>query len=43
MEKGMNLTLIVWRQKDAKSTGSFATYDARDVSPDMSFLGCSTW
>ena len=38
MEKGMNLTLIVWRQKDAKSTGSFATYDARDVNPDMSFL-----
>ena len=38
MEKGMNLTLIVWRQKDAKSAGSFATYAARNVSPDMSFL-----
>ncbi len=38
MEKGMNLTLIVWRQKDAKSKGSFATYAARAVNPDMSFL-----
>ena len=34
----MNLTLKVWRQKNASSEGSFATYDARDVSPDMSFL-----
>ncbi len=38
MEKGMNLTLIVWRQKSAATEGSFATYDARNVSPDMSFL-----
>ncbi len=38
MEKGMNLTLIVWRQKSAATAGSFATYDARNVSPDMSFL-----
>ena len=34
----MNLTLIVWRQKSAATEGSFATYDARNVSPDMSFL-----
>ena len=34
----MNLTLFVWRQKNAASTGEFIRYDARDVSPDMSFL-----
>jgi succinate dehydrogenase / fumarate reductase iron-sulfur subunit len=34
----MNLTLKVWRQKDAKSEGNFATYTASDVNPDMSFL-----
>ena len=34
----MNITLHVWRQKDAKSMGSFVTYDAPDISPDMSFL-----
>jgi succinate dehydrogenase / fumarate reductase iron-sulfur subunit len=34
----MNLTLHVWRQKSGGSAGSFATYKADDVSPDMSFL-----
>jgi succinate dehydrogenase / fumarate reductase iron-sulfur subunit len=34
----MNLTLHVWRQKDRTSAGAFATYEARDVGPDMSFL-----
>ena len=34
----MNLTLKIWRQKDATSAGRFETYEARDVSPDMSFL-----
>jgi succinate dehydrogenase / fumarate reductase iron-sulfur subunit len=34
----MNLTLHVWRQKNAKSEGRFVTYAARDISPDMSFL-----
>ena len=34
----MNLTLKVWRQKDAKSEGQFVTYTATDVIPDMSFL-----
>ena len=34
----MNLTLHVWRQKDARSPGKFVTYPAPDVSPDMSFL-----
>src|SRR5688500_10386835 len=34
----MNLTLHVWRQKDAKSEGRMVKYDAKDISPDMSFL-----
>jgi succinate dehydrogenase / fumarate reductase iron-sulfur subunit len=34
----MNLTLRVWRQSNARSKGRFVTYDAKDVSPDMSFL-----
>jgi succinate dehydrogenase / fumarate reductase iron-sulfur subunit len=34
----MNLKLHVWRQKDAKSEGRFVTYEAKGVSPDMSFL-----
>ena len=38
MSKTMNLTLHVWRQKDAKSEGGFRTYKADGVSDDMSFL-----
>ncbi len=34
----MNLTLDVWRQKDATSEGRFVTYEAKEISPDMSFL-----
>src|SRR6187549_3236071 len=34
----MNLTLKVWRQKHATAAGSFATYEAREIIPDMSFL-----
>jgi succinate dehydrogenase / fumarate reductase iron-sulfur subunit len=34
----MNLTLHVWRQKDRADAGRFTTYEARDISPDMSFL-----
>jgi succinate dehydrogenase / fumarate reductase iron-sulfur subunit len=34
----VNLTLHVWRQKSRDSAGSFATYEASNVSPDMSFL-----
>jgi succinate dehydrogenase / fumarate reductase iron-sulfur subunit len=34
----MNLTLHVWRQKNAADTGRLVKYEARDVSPDMSFL-----
>jgi succinate dehydrogenase / fumarate reductase iron-sulfur subunit len=32
------LTLHVWRQENARARGRFVTYEARDVSPDMSFL-----
>jgi succinate dehydrogenase / fumarate reductase iron-sulfur subunit len=34
----MKFTLKVWRQKDAKSEGSFATYEADGINPNMSFL-----
>jgi len=34
----MNLTLRVWRQKNARDKGGMETYEARDISPDMSFL-----
>ena len=34
----MNLTLHVWRQKSAADKGRFVTYQAKNVSPDMSFL-----
>jgi len=36
--KLMNLTLKVWRQKNAKDGGRFVTYEAKAISPDMSFL-----
>ncbi len=34
----MNVTLHVWRQKDGRSEGRFVSYDAREISPEMSFL-----
>lgn len=34
----MNLTLKVWRQKNGKDEGRFATYEAKNVLEDMSFL-----
>src|SRR5919202_3165213 len=34
----MDLTLHVWRQKNAAAEGKFVTYEATDISPDMSFL-----
>jgi len=37
-EKTMNLTLHVWRQKNRQADGQFVTYDAKGISPDMSFL-----
>jgi len=38
MEKKLNLTLKVWRQKNSKDTGRFETYNVKDISTDMSFL-----
>ncbi|NNG16375.1 MAG: succinate dehydrogenase/fumarate reductase iron-sulfur subunit [Gemmatimonadales bacterium] len=34
----MNLTLHVWRQAGPSEAGRLVTYDAPDVSPEMSFL-----
>jgi len=34
----MNFTLHVWRQKNPQDKGRMVTYQARDISPDMSFL-----
>jgi succinate dehydrogenase / fumarate reductase, iron-sulfur subunit len=34
----MNLTLRIWRQKDAQAAGQFVEYRMAEVSPDMSFL-----
>jgi succinate dehydrogenase / fumarate reductase iron-sulfur subunit len=36
--KTLKLTLRVWRQKNSETPGAFETYQARDISPDMSFL-----
>ena len=36
--KLMNLTLKIWRQKDANAKGELKTYAVTGVSPDMSFL-----
>ncbi|HEX7757047.1 MAG TPA: succinate dehydrogenase/fumarate reductase iron-sulfur subunit [Niabella sp.] len=34
----MNLTLKVWKQKNAESSGKFETYKVSDISSEMSFL-----
>lgn len=34
----MHLTLKVWKQKNKNEKGRFETYDAKGISPDMSFL-----
>ncbi len=36
--KTINLTLQIWRQKDANSTGQFESYPAKDIDTAMSFL-----
>ena len=38
MSRNINLTLRVWRQKDARSPGALKTYEVKDISTDMSFL-----
>ncbi len=37
-KKNMNLKLLVWRQKNGKDKGKMTSYNASDISPDMSFL-----
>jgi succinate dehydrogenase / fumarate reductase iron-sulfur subunit len=34
----MNFKLRIWRQKNANGTGRFESYEARNISPDASFL-----
>ncbi len=34
----MNVTLKIWRQKNAQAKGKFKTYPLQDVSPEMSVL-----
>jgi len=34
----MNLTLKVWRQKNGQDQGRLESYEAQNISPDMSFL-----
>ena len=34
----MNLTLKIWRQKNASDNGNMVDYIVNDISPDMSFL-----
>jgi succinate dehydrogenase / fumarate reductase iron-sulfur subunit len=38
MEKGMNLTLHIWRQKDRNDPGAMKTYKVTNVSEHASFL-----
>jgi succinate dehydrogenase / fumarate reductase iron-sulfur subunit len=38
MSGSMNLNLKVWRQRSREEKGSFVTYAANGISPDMSFL-----
>src|SRR5437763_12388294 len=37
-ERHLNLTLNVWRQKNASAKGAFVTYQAKAISSGMSFL-----
>ena len=34
----MDLTLKIWRQKDAKTKGKLVTYEVKNISPNCSFL-----
>jgi succinate dehydrogenase iron-sulfur subunit len=36
--KTINVTLKIWRQKGPKNDGGLETYEAKDISTDMSFL-----
>ena len=36
--KNINVKLKVWRQRNSNDKGSFETYDANNISTEMSFL-----
>ena len=38
MSKLLNLTLLVWRQRNAASAGKFVAYEAKGIPTDCSFL-----
>ena len=38
MSESINLTLKVWRQNGPEEKGHFETYDAKEISEEMSFL-----
>lgn len=38
MSDGKHFTLRVWRQRSVEDRGRLETYEARNISPDMSFL-----
>jgi succinate dehydrogenase / fumarate reductase iron-sulfur subunit len=38
VSKSINLTLKIWRQENATGQGRLETYEARNISTDMSFL-----
>lgn len=38
MSGNINLTLKIWRQKNANSVGRFETFNVKNISPDSSFL-----
>jgi succinate dehydrogenase / fumarate reductase iron-sulfur subunit len=38
MSQSIHLTLKIWRQKGPELKGRFDTYEAKDISTDMSFL-----
>jgi succinate dehydrogenase / fumarate reductase iron-sulfur subunit len=37
-KKNLNLKLLVWRQNGPNEKGKMVSYEAKDISPDMSFL-----
>ncbi|HET6721735.1 MAG TPA: succinate dehydrogenase/fumarate reductase iron-sulfur subunit, partial [Chitinophagaceae bacterium] len=36
--KNINLKLKVWKQKNSQTAGRFETYEAKNISTEMSFL-----
>lgn len=38
MSENLNLTLKVWRQSNGRTAGKFVTYEAKNISTEMSFL-----